>query len=183
MAKVKLERVLLRFEDIFVARPYKNQPNTERFSATLLMPIGGTEAKKMQDAMLRGAKEFSEDKGPALLKKAISVGNVPFSEEPRTDKNGDVYSGFEGMASVSSHNKQRPILRDRDGVTPLVQADGRPYAGAYVHAILDVYWDKRFDRINAKLLGIQFVADGPAFAKSAEATDDDFEAEEEESLV
>jgi len=83
----------------------------------------------------------------------------------------------EDVMFINANNKARPEIRDRDGRTPLAEEDGRPYAGCYVHAILQLWaqdnkWGKR---INASLLGIQFAGDGDAFSGGAKADDDDFE--------
>jgi len=184
MAKTKLERVLLRFADVFVAKKYKDQAGSERFSATLLMPLGGPQAKIMEKSMLRAMEEaHGPEKAQKLLEKLMRSGSVPYSAEPRTNKNGDVYDGYEGMASVSAHNKERPQLFDQDAKTPLVQADGRPYEGSIVTALLDVYYDRRFDRINAKVLALQFIGDGPRFSSQATFEEGDFEPVEEDALI
>jgi hypothetical protein len=54
--------------------------------------------------------------------------------------------------------------------SPLVSADGRPYSGCYVNAQVEVWAQdhKSFGkRINAQLLGVQFVEDGDSFQAGA----------------
>jgi len=65
---------------------------------------------------------------------------------------------------------------DRDR-TPLVAADGKPYAGCYVTAIVELWpQDNQYGRrINATLSGVQFERDGDAFGGSAPASADDFD--------
>ncbi|MDC5277565.1 DUF2815 family protein, partial [Acinetobacter baumannii] len=65
----------------------------------------------------------------------------------------------------------------RNGKTPLVQADGRPYAGCYVNAAIELWCqDNNYGkRINASLRGVQFLKDGEAFAGGGVASEDDFE--------
>ncbi len=72
--------------------------------------------------------------------------------------------------------KPRPTVIDRDR-TALIQADGRPYAGCYVNAVVDIWaQDNNFGkRINASLSGVQFLRDGDAFAGGGVAAPDDFD--------
>ena len=61
--------------------------------------------------------------------------------------------------------KARPRVLDRDK-SPLTQSDGRPYSGCYVNVSIDIWaQDNKFGkRVNAKLLAVQFHADGEAFS-------------------
>uniref|UniRef100_UPI0025B91E9B ssDNA-binding protein n=1 Tax=Candidatus Symbiopectobacterium sp. TaxID=2816440 RepID=UPI0025B91E9B len=72
--------------------------------------------------------------------------------------------------------KARPLVIDRDR-SALTAADGKPYAGCYVNATIDIWaMDNNFGkRINASLGGVQFLCDGDAFAGGGVATPDDFE--------
>ncbi|WP_155814796.1 ssDNA-binding protein, partial [Serratia symbiotica] len=85
------------------------------------------------------------------------------------------YEGYPGNKFFSASNKARPRIVDRDN-TILVQADGRPYAGCYVNAVIDIWaQDNKFGkRINASLGGVQFYQDGDAFAGGGIASEDDF---------
>jgi hypothetical protein len=47
------------------------------------------------------------------------------------------YEGFPGNFFLNAANKARPAVIDRDR-SPLIQADGRPYAGCYVNAVIDI---------------------------------------------
>jgi hypothetical protein len=88
------------------------------------------------------------------------------------------YAGYEGMLYLNASNKTRPTLRDRDGKTPLVKADGRPYSGAIVNGIVE-FWAQDSQqygkRINCSLMGVQFVKDAPSFASGSVASEADFE--------
>ncbi len=77
---------------------------------------------------------------------------------------------------ISSSSVSAPGVFDKDR-TELTQKDGRPYAGCYVNAALDIWaQDNQFGkRINATLKGVQFAADGDAFVGSAPATAEDFD--------
>ena len=87
------------------------------------------------------------------------------------------YQGFEGNLFVSSSSKLRPSVFDRNRV-PLQPDDGKPYSGCYVNASIELWPQdsKQYGkRINAQLRGVQFVADGDAFAAGSAASDDEFE--------
>jgi hypothetical protein len=74
---------------------------------------------------------------------------------------------------------------DRDK-TPLTSADGRPYAGCFVNASVELWaQDNNFGkRINASLRGVQFFKDGDAFSGGGAASDDEFDSvEDADSLV
>lgn len=86
------------------------------------------------------------------------------------------YEGFEGNMALSATNRQHPTVVDKDR-SPLTEADGVVYAGCYVNAVVEIWaqdnqWGKR---INASLKGVQFYADGNAFAGGGVASVDDFE--------
>ncbi|WP_244126983.1 ssDNA-binding protein, partial [Xylella fastidiosa] len=61
--------------------------------------------------------------------------------------------------------------------TPLAAQDGRPYAGCYVNANIELWaQDNNYGkRINASLGGVQFLRDGEAFAGGGVASVEDFE--------
>jgi len=86
--------------------------------------------------------------------------------------------GYAGNYFVSARAYQKPLVIDR-GKQPLAETDGRPYAGCYVNASVEVWaQDNEFGRrINATLRGVQFLNDGDAFAGGAPATPDEFEDE------
>lgn len=86
------------------------------------------------------------------------------------------YDGFADTHFVSARNKARPIVVARDR-TPLTQADGKPYAGCYVNASIDVWAQENSfgKRINAKLLAVQFNRDGDAFGGGATGSADQFD--------
>lgn len=86
------------------------------------------------------------------------------------------YAGFPGNHYMSARNKTRPLVIDRDK-TPLTAQDGRPYAGCYVVASLELWaQDNNYGkRINASLRGVQFLRDGDAFAGGGAASEDEFD--------
>lgn len=82
-------------------------------------------------------------------------------------RNGDDvdYAGYAGMMSFKASNKKRPLVVNKDR-TPVVEDDNIIYGGCYVNAVVEL-WAQSNEygkRINANLMGIQFVRDGEPFA-------------------
>jgi len=86
-----------------------------------------------------------------------------------------VYQGFEDAFYFTASNDVRPTVLDRDK-SPLIAADGRPYAGCYVNAVVEIWaQDNKYGRgLRAALKGVQFVKDGDAFSGGGTASPDDF---------
>jgi hypothetical protein len=86
------------------------------------------------------------------------------------------YAGFPGHKYLAPSSDTRPTAVDRDR-SPLTKDDGKIYSGCYVNAKVEIWvqdnnWGQR---VNATLLGVQFVKDGDAFgAGSPPANPDDF---------
>jgi hypothetical protein len=75
------------------------------------------------------------------------------------------YAGYAGMMSFKASNKKRPLVVNKDR-TPVFEDDNVIYGGCYVNAVVEL-WAQSNEygkRINANLLGVQFVRDGEPFA-------------------
>jgi hypothetical protein len=89
---------------------------------------------------------------------------------------------------VSARSATRPLVIDKDK-SPLTEQDGKPYAGCFVNASVELWpQDNNYGkRVNASLRGVQFFRDGDAFAGGGAASEDEFDdlavGAGEESLV
>jgi hypothetical protein len=132
--------------------------------------------KAALDAVMNAIKQVAQEKWGAkamdTLKTLKAKGDLCLHDGAEKAE----YEGFEGNYFVSARNKARPVVVDR-GRSPLTQADGKPYAGCFVNASIDIWpQDNSFGkRVNAKLLAIQFVRDGAAFGGGAMGSADDFD--------
>ncbi len=93
--------------------------------------------------------------------------------------NQDEHDGFMILSAKRKESQGRPTVIDgqRNNLEP---ADGKPYSGCYVNAIVDVYAQTGdFEGIRCSLKGVQFERDGDAFAGGSAASADDFETIEE----
>lgn len=175
--QVVLKNVRLAFPALF--EPRSLEGGAARYSAVFIIDPDSENAKAVDAAMKEAAKAKWGDKAPVVYKRLLTDKRVCLRTEPRTNKDGEVYDGFEDKYSLSASNKVRPTVVDRDR-SPLTEADGKPYGGCYVNAIVDIYAQDHKDptigrRINASLMGVQFVKDGESFGAPRVAKEDAFD--------
>lgn len=169
--KIALSNVRLAFPQLFEAKTV-NGEGEPAFSATFLMEPGHPAAKTLRAAFETVGKDKWGAKWPTV-KKEIEAKDRLCLHDGGTKAD---YAGFEGNLFVSARNKTRPLVIDRDK-SPLTAQDGRPYAGCYVNASIELWCqDNNYGkRINASLRGVQFYKDGDAFAGGGAASEDEFE--------
>lgn len=177
--KLKIENVRLAFPQLFTAKTV-NGEGDPAYSASFLIGKDDPQIKIINAAVEQVGKDKWGAKWPQI-KKEIEAKDRGILHD------GDMkatYAGFEGNLYISARNKVRPTVVDRQRVT-VTESDGVVYGGCYVNAIVDVWaQDNQFGkRINASLMGAQFVKDGEPFSGGGAASADDFEEIEEEALV
>jgi len=167
MATIKIPNARLSFPSLFQKANFNG--DVTKYEATVLFPKSDT---KTYDAVMSAIEE---------CKKA---NKLKVGADKLFIKDGDdsEYDGYEGHWAIKASNNKRPTVINRDK-TPLVEEDEVMYAGCYVNAIIEPWgqnnsWGKR---INANLLGVQFVKDGEPFSDGGKTADvDDFEDIEDE---
>lgn len=169
--KVKLNNVRLAFPQLFEAKTV-NGEGEPAFSASLLIDPADPQIKALNAAIDAVAKEKWAAKAEAILKTMRATDKTCLHDGDLKDQ----YAGFEGMLYVSARSKTRPLVIDVNK-TPLTAKDGKPYAGCYVNASIELWaQDNNYGkRVNASLRGIQFLRDGDAFAGGAPASEDEFD--------
>lgn len=173
MAKVKLSNVRLSFPELWEARQFQAGVGKARYDSTFLVEKGSANDKAVRAAISEAATETWGAKATAQLK-ALSGDSGKFCYQ-----NGDLkeYDGYEGHMALSSHrnaDQGPPAIVDRMK-NKLTINDGKPYAGCYVNASVDIWVQQgKYPGVRCTLVGVQFVADGDAFAGAA-ATDDAFD--------
>lgn len=88
------------------------------------------------------------------------------------------YDGFEGNQFVPARSKVKPLVINRNPKERVAEGDGVIYAGCIVNGQIEVWaQDNAYGkRINAQLMGVQFVRDAEAFSGAGRpASEDDFE--------
>lgn len=169
--KIKLQNVRLAFPAIFEAKTV-NGEGDPAFSATFLMAPDHPAIEKIRAAFEKLGKEKWGARWATVKKEIETKDRLALHDG---DTKAD-YAGFEGNMYISARNRTRPLVIDRDK-SPLTMADGKPYAGCYVHASIELWCqDNNYGRrINASLRGIQFYKDGDAFSGGGAASEDEFE--------
>lgn len=176
MAKVMIEG-RLAFPQLFVAKEQKNDDGTTRyvFQATVLLDPSGPSVAAVKAAQRQAAIDtWGAAKADEVLNALASKDKVCLHDGAEKALK---YEGFGGMLYVSANSKVRPLVLDANK-SPLTEKDGKPYAGCYVKAQIDVYGQKDHpkggNRINAQLMGVQFVKDGDSFGGGRASNPDDF---------
>ena len=169
--KIALANVRLAFPVLWEAKTV-NGEGEPAFSASFLLDPKHPAVKQIEAAVETIGKEKWGAKWPQIKKEMVAKDRLPLHDGDAKSS----YTGFEGMLYVSARNKTRPLIIDRDKA-PLNQSDGRPYAGCYVNASIELWaQDNNYGkRINASLRGVQFFKDGEAFAGGGAASSDEFE--------
>ena len=172
--KLMLTNVRLAFPQLFEAATV-NGEGKPAFSASFLIEPKDPQVKAINAAIDATAREKWGAKADATLKAARGADKVCLHD----GDNKAEYAGYEGMLYVSSRSSQRPLVLGADK-SPLTAADGKPYAGCYVNASVEIWaQDNNYGkRVNAQLRGVQFLRDGDAFAGGGAASEDEFELAE-----
>ena len=171
MSKIKLGNVRLSFPSLFKMGSFGGE-STGKFEATFVLD------KEEHAELIGQLKKHIETLMKTELKGKIAADKICL-------KDGDDLGRpeFEGKYTIKASTKKRPLVIDRDK-TPLTEEDGKPYAGAYVNAIISLWaQDNKFGkRINAQLDGVQFHTDGEPFGDGGMSVDefDAFGDDEEE---
>lgn len=171
--KVKLENVRLSFPFLFEARDYKGDGKFA-YSAKFLIEPGSENDKRIREAIETVAKEKWPKKWQTMLEEFRPDRKAfPYIDGKRVE-----FDGAEGKWVLTAKRKRdngRPLVIDRDK-TPLTAADGKVYAGCYVHGSVE-FWAQDGDAkgIRCELRGAQFFGDGEAFGGSAKPSEDEFD--------
>jgi len=177
--KIKLNAVRLSFPQLFEAKTV-NGEGKPAFSAAFLISPKDPQIAMINTAISTVAAEKWGAKADAILKTIRAADKTCLHS-------GDLksnYDGFEGMMYISARNPLKPSVVDTNK-SPLVAEDGRPYAGCYVNAVLELWTqDNNYGkRVNATLMGVQFFKDGESFVGGGVADADDFDDLTVEDLV
>lgn len=169
--KVKLTNVRLAFPVLFEAKTV-NGEGKPAFSASFLLDPADPQVKALNQAIEQVAKDKWGAKAEAILKQMRAQDKVALHD-------GDLkanYDGFPDNLYVSARSATRPLVIDKDK-SPLTEQDGKPYAGCFVNASIELWpQDNNYGkRVNASLRGVQFFRDGDAFAGGGAASEDEFD--------
>jgi hypothetical protein len=178
---ILLKNVRLAFPQLWVPKATTGKdgkPGKPKYSANFIMAPDHPDMPKLKAIILAVAKAKWADQSEVILK-GLKVQDKLCLHDGVTKAK---YAGFDGNMFVSANSDSRPSVFDRHKINGqgviLAESDGRPYAGCYVNASIDVWAQdhpKHGKRVNAQLRGVQFVRDGDAFAAGTAASGDEFE--------
>lgn len=172
---LRLDNVRLAFPQLHEAKRVNNQGDPA-FSATFLISpkTNANLLLRVREATKKVAFDKWKDKAGQIIKALEAADKLPLH-------NGDIkseYAGFAGNFYIAARTKTKPRIVDRDNKTMLGVADGKPYAGCYVNASVQLWAQDHSQfgkRINASLRGVQFSKDGDAFSGGTPADESEFE--------
>ena len=163
--KHSLKNVRLSFPNLFHKAVFNG--NETKYEATLLL-----NKEDHADVIAAIEKDIS-----GRIKDELKGAKVPADRRCLKDGSDSEYDGYAGCMSFKAGNSKRPLVIDRDK-SPITEEDDKLYAGCYVNASVELWVQNNQygKRINANLLGVQFVKDGEAFGgKGESASVDDFD--------
>lgn len=171
--KVMLKNVRLAFPDLFVAKQFDGA-GPFRYSATFLVEPGSENEKAIEAAITKVAAEKFGKKAAAMVQSMRGNSN----KFCYLDGNLKDYDGYQGMFYLSAHRKESdgPVLVLDTNKAPLTAATGKPYAGCYVNASVDIYaQDGQYPGVRCGLIGVQFFRDGDSFGGASKSDGSEFE--------
>lgn len=174
---IRMDGVRLSFPVIWNPEAMK-QGDKPACSAHFIMAPDSAAAKTVKAALSEVANAAWGDQGPTMLQQLIQQDRVCLHKgDSKTGQDGTVLEGYEGNLYVSARSAVRPTVVDQQK-QPLTEADGKPYAGCYVNAVVAIWAQtggQYGKRLNAQLQGVQFAGDGDAFGGGKAASPDAFE--------
>lgn len=171
---VKLMDVRFAYaQGLFEARKPQDGNGKAKYSCSFIFPKDHPAVAALTAAVVKVAKEKWGEKADEVLKQLKASDRLPVH-------NGDAKpnsAGYAGNLFMNASNEIRPLVIDGQRA-PLTAADGKPYSGSYGNAQVELWAqdNKHGRRINASLMGVQFVRDGEKLAGGSVASADDFDA-------
>ncbi len=180
--KIRLDNLRCSFLKVFEADAM-DSGDKPAFSGHFLFDPGDeenmAELKKLRQAMLKVAigkwgREAGKRTLIALMKKNLTCLH---NGNDKTDADEKVMEGYENKKFLSARSYVRPTVIGR-GREPLSEEDGLLFSGCWVTVYVNLWaqtgkWGKR---INAQLMGIQFVKTGDSFGGGQAADPGVFES-------
>lgn len=173
--RIMLKNVRLSFPNLFEPSIVGDDPKAKpRYSAMLILTPEHPQLAEVKAKMIAVAKEKWNAKAAEVYKGLEKSDKLALHD-------GDTKAQYDGVGgnffiSAAAQESARPTVVDGNK-SPLTAKDGKPYAGCYINASIDLWaQDNGFGkRINAQLRGVQFLRDGDAFAAGRPADSEEFE--------
>lgn len=190
MAKVLLKNVRLSFPNLFQpGTPPAGTNASPKFGAQFIFPPDSEAYKVASAEVLRVATEKFGKNAATIVAELPKASLCLRRGNSQLDKAGEIREGYKDNYFLVASNKSRPVIVNNDkNRTPLVESDGKPYGGCFVHCTVDIYAHDKpglGKRVDATLLAVMFSADGDSFggSKGSAADFDSIPVEEAEEAV
>ena len=125
--KMMLKNVRLSFPSLFNRAVFNGDEG--KFEATFLL-------SKEDHAEIISKIEKEIEAG---IKENLKGAKVPADKRCLKDGDNQDYDGYAGTMSLKASANKRPLIIDRDK-SPLIEDDGKPYAGCYVNAQISLWY-------------------------------------------
>lgn len=170
--KVIIQNARLSFPVLWTPEEYEKGDGKPRYSATVIVESGSENDKLIREAIKEVMdKEFGKD-AARMTKVLMGNNKTTCYKDPQQDEN--IPEGMEGMMKLTAYRREKdgaPKIVNRDK-SPLLESDGKPYAGCYVNGVFEIYAQSgKNSGIRGSFASIQFVKDGPAFGGAPATTD------------
>ncbi len=179
---IKLKRVRLSFPNLDEARAPKGVANAkESFGATALLDPTDTSHKELYKLCVAEINRLRQEAWGGKHPKEKPLECIGKGDN-KTNDDGEVYKGYEGMIFISGKSDTRPLAltaSKKEINDPKIIASTL-YGGCYVDMNIN-FWvqDNEFGKaIRCGLRGVRFREDGEAFG-GGRATADEFDDVEE----
>lgn len=176
----------IRIKNVQIAFPALDKPASfgegePAYGGKFIITPNSEQSKAIDAAILQVAKDQWKDKAQSVLQMLKEGKKLCLTKaEYKSAKTGEVYNGFKGKWVLSTRNADRPTAFSKNGVevTDPSEIKRMFYSGSILHAKIDIWaqdnkWGRR---VNCRLLGVMFAAEGEHFGGGAgPAKAEDFE--------
>lgn len=170
--QIIIKNVRNSYPNLFNAKEFKAGDGKPRWSCTFMIEKGSENDKAIRAAIEAEAKNVWGAKAPAMLKGMESQGNKFCYIDGDIKTNNPEYEGLMILATHRSAKMARPVIIDRNKALLTIE-DGKPYAGCYVNAKVEIYCQQGENAgVRASFAVVQFAADGDAFSTGVPSADD-----------
>lgn len=171
--KIQLNDVRLSFANALFEPQQVQGQGEKKFSASFLFPANHPVVAQLKAAFQKLATEKWGAKAGETFA-ALKAGDKLCLHDGDAKPN---YEGYKGNLFLNASNKIKPLVIDGNK-SPLDASSGKPYSGCYVNGVVELWvQDNKFGkRINASLMGVQFLRDGARLSGGGVASADDFQA-------
>lgn len=176
--KFRFNRIRIAFaQDIWNARQMEDGEGAPKFNFEAIVSTNHPQLAAFEAEQDRAGKEKFGDKWPTLKPKLEKENRLVLRKSPRTNKDGEVYDGYEDNYWIRASSKVRPLIAHANK-SILTEADGVIYSGCYVNAVIETFGHhhaKGGNRVLAEIKVIQFAGHGDAFGGGVRGSLDDID--------